>query len=54
MASTATGGSVTYPLIALTGITVTDVLPNGSPGTVTYVSGDTNNDGKLQNSETWV
>src|SRR5262249_42462397 len=53
VASTSTGGTVTYPLIALTGITLTDVLPNGSPGTVTFVGGDTNNDGKLQNTETW-
>ena len=33
---------------------MTDVLPNGSAGVVTGPTGDTNNDGKLQNTETWV
>ena len=37
--------------VTLTGITVTDSTCNAAPA---YQSGDTNNDTKLQTSETWI
>ena len=37
--------------VTLTGLTVTD--PNANPGSITYVSGDTDSDGKLDVGETW-
>src|SRR6185369_3173446 len=36
---------------ALSGVTVTDSVPGVSPA---YVSGDTNNNGKLDLTETWI
>ncbi len=39
---------------ALTGVTLTDVLPDGTTAVVSGPTGDTNGDTKLQNTETWT
>ena len=40
--------------VTLTGVAPVDTLPNGSNGTVTLVSGDTDGDGQLDVGETWT
>lgn len=52
-----TGGSVTYSYLVTnlgSGELSTIVVTDNKNGTVTYVSGDTNSDSKLQNTETWI
>ena len=45
---------MTYPIRTLTGVTLTDLRPDGTTGAVTGPTGDTNGDSKLQNTETWT